>query len=161
MEKKRNLKTCIYKIILIIWRAGDHNHHNKNLCGRRKGRIGLISWTRSKFNKRPLELKTSYSTENCSDLAFGRPQGPPRNPLPFSANLIRSSLENSFPICFESHELFSRGATYMHVLFRSSASRHGAFVHLVTILKNTGAIRACCAAVCRLVLRRCTSNCSK
>ena len=27
------------------------NHNNHNLCGGRKGRIGLISWTRSKFNE--------------------------------------------------------------------------------------------------------------
>ena len=41
------------EIIIIILAMADNNgnDHNHNLCGWRKGRIGLISWAGPKFNK--------------------------------------------------------------------------------------------------------------
>ena len=44
-------KTLKHQENNIIMLPAGHNHHHHNLRGGRKGRIWLISWTQSKFNK--------------------------------------------------------------------------------------------------------------
>ena len=55
-----NVKITINSYNYNLNRGINHHHNNNYPCGRPKGRIVLISWTRSKFNKKYQNISKTY-----------------------------------------------------------------------------------------------------